>query len=500
MDLSVWIERWAAFAPDTPALTCDGSARTYRALAARIAGLACALGRDLGVGGGDRVAFLGANCPELVELLFATARIGAITVPLNWRLAIPELADILDHCAAAVLVCDPAFAGAGAALAEARPGLKLVGLGGEFDSLANAGGKALPARGTPDSPVLIVYTSGTTGRPRGAVLTQDALFWNAVNSTHMHDLTSADVVLTSAPMFHVGGLNIQTLPALHAGARAILHRRFDAGAVLAAIAEQRPTLTVLVPAQMTALIDHPDWARTDLSSLRMVTTGSTLVPHDLIHAFHARGVPVVQVYGTTETAPIAAYLRAGQARDHVGAAGLPAVHCALRLVDDHGREVGAGERGEVLVRGPNVMREYWNDPAATAAALHDGWFRTGDIGHRDDAGFLFIDDRKGDVIISGGENIYPAELERVLAGSADVAEAAVVGRADARWGEVPVAVVVPARPALTEAAVLALFAERIARFKHPKDVLFVERLPRNAMGKVEKPALRALVAGNAKSV
>jgi len=494
MDLATWIERWAAFAPDKAALASDGRTLTYRALAARIAGLVGGLERELGVRAGDRVAFLGPNRPELVELLFASARIGAIAVPLNWRLALPELAYILDHCGAALLVCDAAFADAGAALAETRPGLRQVRLGTEFDTLAGAAGGRRGARAGPDSPVLIVYTSGTTGRPKGTVLTQDALFWNAVNSTHMHDLSSADRVLTSAPMFHVGGLNIQTLPALHAGAGVILHRRFDPGAVLAAIARDRPTLTVLVPAQMAALIGHPGWVATDLSSLRMVTTGSTIVPHALIGAFHDRGVPVVQVYGTTETAPIAAYLRAEHARDHVGAAGLAAVHCALRLVDDAGREVGAGERGEVWVQGPNLMREYWDDAAATETALAGGWFRTGDIGHLDAAGFLTIVDRKRDVIISGGENIYPAELERVLADSTAIAEAAVVGRADARWGEVPVAVVVAADRGLTEAAVLGLFAGRIARFKHPKQVLFVDRLPRNAMGKVEKFTLRDLVA------
>jgi fatty-acyl-CoA synthase len=264
--------------------------------------------------------------------------------------------------------------------------------------------------------------------------------------------------------------------------------------VLNAITRDKPSLTVLVPAQMQALIEHGDWANCNLSSLRMVTTGSTIVPHGLIHAFHDRGVPVVQVYGTTETGPIAAYLRADQARDHVGSTGLPAIHCDLTLVDDDGSEVAAGERGEVLVRGPNVMTEYWNDREATEAAFGNGWFRTGDIGHRDSEGFITIDDRKKDVIISGGENIYSAELEAVLADDSRIVEAAVVGRADQRWGEVPVAVVVSADSALDAAAVIALFDQRLARFKHPKDVQFVDALPRNAMGKVEKFTLRAMVA------
>lgn len=501
MDVSTWIRRWAGFAPDKPALICDGEAISYLTLDHRVRRLATGLKRHLSIGRGDRVAFLGANCPEMIILVFACARLGAMVVPLNWRLAPPEHAYILNHCGAAALVCEPEFATGAEAFHDAVPTLRLVTTGPatddrpSFDFLcaADVDESGNPHVGT-ETPLLVVYTSGTTGRPKGAVLSQGALFWNAINSTHMHDLTSADRILTSAPLFHVGGLNIQTLPALHAGATVTLHRRFDPGAVLSAIAADKPSLTVLVPAQMQALIDHPDWVHADLSSLRMVTTGSTIVPQGLIHAFHDRGVPVIQVYGTTETGPIAAYLRVDQARDHVGSTGLPAIHCDLKVVDEDDAEVPAGEPGEVLVRGPNVMTEYWNDRAATEAALSDGWFRTGDIGHFDEAGFLSIDDRKKDVIISGGENIYSAELEAVLAEDSRITEAAVVGRADARWGEVPVAVIVSADSTLDATAIIGLFEDRLARFKHPKDVQFVDALPRNAMGKIEKFALRELVA------
>jgi len=502
MDLSTWIGRWAGFAPDKPALICDGETVSYRTLDQRIAGLAAGLKQHLSIGRGDRVAFLGANCPEMIVLTFACARLGAMIVPLNWRLAPPEHAYILNHCGATALVCEPDFTDGAEIFRKAAPALRLITTGAakddwqSFDFLceADADEAGSPHVGA-ETPLLIVYTSGTTGRPKGAVLSQGALFWNAINSTHMHDLTSADRVLTSAPLFHVGGLNIQTLPALHAGATVTLHRRFNPGTVLDAIESDKPSLTVLVPAQMQALIEHPDWGTYDLSNLRMVTTGSTIVPHGLIHAFHDRGVPVIQVYGTTETGPIAAYLRVDQARDHVGSTGLPAIHCDLKIVNGEGKKVPAGERGEVLVRGPNVMIEYWSDKVATEASFSDGWFHTGDIGHRDAAGFLTIDDRKKDVIISGGENIYPAELEAVLAEDGRIVEAAVVGRADERWGEVPVAVVVSADTTLDAAAVISTFEDRLARFKHPKDVQFVDALPRNAMGKVEKFTLRKLVAG-----
>lgn len=495
MDLSTWIGRWAAFSPERIAITCDGEDLSYAALDGMIGRIAGGLRTGLGIGRGDRVTFLGANCPEMIALVFACARLGAMVVPLNWRLAPPELGFILDHSGASVLVCAPEFWKTGESVAATVADLRLVSTavdGGLFSAEPDA---TLTPHVDGASPLLVVYTSGTTGKPKGAVLTQDALLWNAVNSAHMHDMTSADRVLTSAPLFHVGGLNIQTLPALHAGATVLLHRRFEAGAVLVAIADDRPSLAVLVPAQIQAMVAHGEWAETDLSSLRMVTTGSTIVPLGVIDAFHARDVPVVQVYGSTETAPIAAYLRADQARDHMGSTGLAALHCELRIVDADGAEIHDGARGEIQVRGPNVMFEYWADAAATEAAFSDGWFRSGDIGHFDEDGFLFVDDRMKDVIISGGENIYSAELEAVLDEDPRIREAAVIGRVEPRWGEVPVAVVVAANPALDATAVLGLFEGRLARFKHPKDVIFSDALPRNAMGKIEKFTLRRQFSG-----
>jgi fatty-acyl-CoA synthase len=338
--------------------------------------------------------------------------------------------------------------------------------------------------GTDDDEVLIVYTSGTTAAPKGAVLTQSALVWNAFNSIHAHDLRQDDHVLSPLPMFHVGGLNNQTLPALMAGATVTLHRRFEPGQWLADVATRRPTLSLLVPATMQAVIGHPAWEATDLSSLRMLNTGSMVVPESLIRAFHAREVPVGQIYGATETAPLAAVLMAHDAYAKPGSAGKAALHCEVRIVD-----------GEVQVRGPNVMRRYWNNPEATAAAFaEDGWFRTGDLGRWDVDGFLWIDGRSKDLIISGGENIHPAELENVLADCPDIAESAVIGIADPKWGETACAGVVR-KPGsvLDEAGVLALFKDRLARYKHPRRVVFADSLPRNAMGKVQKFELNKLV-------
>jgi fatty-acyl-CoA synthase len=405
----------------------------------------------------------------MLELLFAAARVGAILVPLNWRLTAAEHRAILADCTPRYLVAEDEFAAHAQALD--------VPLGPP--SSAAASSTPQPA-GADSDDVLIVYTSGTTGRPKGAVLTQSALIWNGVNSIHAHDLSQGDHVLSALPMFHVGGLNNQTLPALQAGATVTLQRRFEPGRWLADVAARRPTLSLLVPAAMQAVIQHPGWLRTDLSSLRLLNTGSMVVPLSLIRAFHARGVPVGQIYGCTETAPIASVLLREDAVRKEGSAGKPAAHCEVRLVD-----------GEIQVRGPNVMRGYWNDPDATRAAFDGGWFRTGDLGRFDDDGFLWIMGRSKDVIISGGENIHPAELENVLADCPAIAESAVIGIADPKWGEVPCAcIVLKPGTRLTETEVLELFRDRLARYKHPRRVLFLDALPKNALGKVQRYELR----------
>jgi fatty-acyl-CoA synthase len=506
MDLSHWIDRHAAFTPEQPALSFDGETLTYRDLAARVARAAGAL-RELGVRAGDRVAWLGQNHPATLVLLFACARLRALLVPLSWRLAAPELRRMVDDCAPRALFAQ-------AQLRETVDGIRRAGdlaspiaIGAvppgwrDGDALLDAA-TAVPASrrvaDDDDAPLLICYTSGSTGAPKGAVLTQTALFFNAVNSTHMHDLTRADRVLTTLPLFHVGGLCIQTLPALHAGATVVLHAKFDAAATLAAIARHAVTLTVLVPAQIDMLIAHPDWAGAELASLRCVTTGSTIVPMRNFDAWHARGVPLIQVYGSTETGPIATYTLPAQSARKAGSAGKPAVHCGVRVANPDGVDIPPGETGEVLVCGPNVMTRYWNAPGETTAALAGGWFHTGDVGHVDADGDLWIDGRCKDMIISGGENIYPAEIENVLAESPEIAEVAIVGRPDATWGEVVVAAIVT-RSGRTMAAddVRELLHGRIARYKHPREIVFLPELPRSALGKLRRDELRRMLASTA---
>lgn len=484
MDLSRWLDHHAAWRPSKLAVHCDGCDTSYAEMATRVARTAGTLA-SRGVCRGDRVAHLGYNSREMLELLFACARRGAIMVPLNWRLSVAELGAMLADAEPTMLVVDEHFAASAA---------QLSGGWRQVDVAALAGGEASGSQGQLGDAVLMVHTSGTTGRPKGAMLTQDALVHNAVNAVALQRITPADHVLTVLPMFHVGGMNIQTTPAIQAGASVTIHHRFEPGRTLADIAARRPSLLLAVPAVAQALFAHADWPSTDLSSLRLVITGSTIVPRAVIDGFHARDIPCGQVYGLTESAPCAIGLGGEEARDHVGSIGRPLIHTAARIIDPDGKDCAPGQPGEILLSGPNVTQGYWRDSDATASTLADGWLRTGDIGLCDAVGYWHVIDRKKDVLISGGENIYPAELEAVLANDPRIVEATVVGRPDQRWGEVPVAVVVP-RPgaALDAAAVVALFEGRLARYKHPRDVVFIDALPRNAMGKVLKQSVRGLL-------
>ncbi len=417
--------------------------------------------RGAGVGPGARFGWIGTNHPSMLGALFAAARIGAVMVPFNWRLSEEELRWIVRDAGIAALLRGPSHA-------DALPGVL----------------DAAPPGGAPEDALLIGYTSGTTGRPKGAVLTRAAFAANAEASRIIFDLTPGDRVLTVLPMFHVGGLNIQTVPALVHGAEVILHERFDPDAFLDSVERDRPTLSLVVPAVMGALVSHPRWHGADLSSLRAVGAGSSEVPLQLIEAFHAKGIPVQQVYGATETCPIAIAQTLEEALAAPGSIGRPVPGTEARLDP---------ATGEILIRGPNVMTGYWRDPAATASALREDWFATGDVGRLDPEGRFWFTDRLKHLIISGGENISPAEVERVLLTAPGVREGAVVGRPDPRWGEVPVAVVVPGA-GFDPNAVQRHFEGRLARFKQPRDVIAVESLPRTALGKIAIGEVKAMLA------
>ncbi|MEM7430084.1 MAG: AMP-binding protein, partial [Pseudomonadota bacterium] len=349
-----------------------------------------------------------------------------------------------------------------------------------------------------DDPLLIVYTSGTTGRPKGAVLSQRALVSNAAGSIDMHALSADDTVLVVLPLFHVGGLNISLTPALSVGAVVHLHSRFDPVATLSAIQSIKPDVLVLVPATLQALMAQSDWADADFSSLRMLTTGSMIVPLPLISAWEERGVPIVQVYGSTETCPVAVYTQPGEGTSNPRSTGRAGCETKMRIVDAGGSPVAAETDGEIEIRGAHVMEEYWQRPEETAAAFRKDWYRTGDIGAVDEEGNLYFKERSKHMIISGGENIYPAEIERVLAAIPGVAECAVCGLPDEKWGEVPAAALVWKDPAETPAdeEIRAALSANLARFKHPKMIRTLDALPRNVMGKVVHDDLRRVLLGN----
>lgn len=406
-----------------------------------------------GITRGAAFGWLGLNSVSMLAALFACAKLHARFVPLNWRLAAPELRTIVAH------------AGLVAWHADAR-----------FDALH--GFECEPFCGDDEhDDLLLVYTSGTTGDAKGALHTQAAMVANINAAIDAQGFDGTTRTLAALPLFHVGGLCIQVLPTLVAGGRVRLQPRFDADAWFDDVAAWRPTTSLLVPATMRALVEHPRWVDADLSSLRFVNSGSQIVPRALIEAFHARGVPVAQVYGATETGPVTLVLRPQEAMAHAGSAGKPALGVQVRLVN-----------GEVQVRAPNLARGYHRRPNDEAFA--DGWFRSGDLARVDADGFHEIVGRAKELIISGGENIHPVEIEHIALADAAVAEAAVIGLPDARWGEVAVLAVVPRAGCCIDAPRLqAAFAATLARFKHPRRIVVLGALPKTALGKVRKADL-----------
>ncbi|GIH90348.1 long-chain fatty acid--CoA ligase [Planobispora siamensis] len=481
--LGSWPARRARMTPDRTALSHRGGRTTYRELHARVNRLASAL-RDLGVRRGDRVAYLGVNHPALVETFFAAGTLGAVFVPLNTRLAAPELGYILRDAEPAVLLA----------------GAEHTGLAADLPArLADHG--ELAAAGDPapiDEPVdrdevcLIMYTSGTTGRPKGAMLTHANLTWNTFNLLVDVPLAHDEVTLIGAPLFHIAALAQTLVPTVLKGGTAVLEPVFDVERTFDLIEAERITVMFGVPAMFAFLSQSPRWPRADLSSLRYLLCGGAPVPEPLIRAYQDRGLTFLQGYGMTETSPGALFLAAEHSVAKAGTAGVPCFFSDVRLVGPDGAPAAPGEPGEVHVQGPNVTPGYWRRPEETGKVLsQDGWFRSGDIGVADEDGYVRISDRINDMIISGGENVYPAEVEGALYGHPDVAECAVIGVPDDRWGEVGKALVVLRPDAKSGGAdLLAYLDGRLARFKIPKYVEFVPQLPRNAAGKVLKAQLR----------
>jgi acyl-CoA synthetase (AMP-forming)/AMP-acid ligase II len=469
--IGTWPARRARMTPGRTALLHQGEPTTYAELARRTTKLASRL-IAAGVAPGDRVAYLGPNHPAFVETLFATALAGATFVPLNFRLTARELEYQLADSAPALLVRAPEYAAA-----VPTPGMPVVELGPAYEAwLAEGAPEPVDRPVAADDIALILYTSGTTGRPKGAMLSHANLIWNTVNLLAGVDVRSDEVTLVSAPLFHIAALAQTLLPTLLKGGCDLIEK-------------YRVTWMFGVTTMYAALAASPRWDSADLSSLRSLMCGGAAVPEALIHTYQQRGLVFCQGYGLTETAPGVTFLEASESTRHVGSAGVPVFFTDVRLAP-----AGASGAGEILVKGPNVTPGYWRNPEATAAAFtDDGWLRTGDLAEASADGHFRIVGRLKDMFISGGENVYPAEVENTLFEHPAVAEAAVIGVPDEKWGEVGHAFVVPHPGArVTPGELREFLRTRLAKYKVPVQFTFPGRLPRTGSGKIRKTALRSM--------
>ena len=479
-----WLADRARLTPDRVAIRFLGGELTYAELDRRATRLAAGLA-ERGLRRGDRLATLTQTSPDHVATLFACARLGAALQPISWRLAPAEVAYQLADAEPALLLVSAEHEGlareTGTDIEIARIGDPTLEADGDVGDIARD-----------DDPLLLVYTSGTTGKPKGALLTHANCFWTNLSFDRTTSLRDDDVVLQVLPQFHVGGWNVQPLLAWWKGATVVLEPSFDAGRALRLIAEQRVTTMMGVPATYLFLAEQEGFAEADLSSLRLAVVGGAPMPESLLETWQARGIEIVQGYGLTEAAPNVLCLPPEEASRKLGFAGKPYPHVDVALRDaDTGAFLDGATIGELVVRGPNVFAGYWRNAEATGAAFADGWLLTGDVAARDEEGYYRIVGRTKDMVISGGENVYPAEIENALHEHPAVKEAAVVGVPDERWGEACLAFVVLAGEA-TEDELLEHCRARLARYKVPKDVRFVESLPRNALDKVVKADLLEL--------
>ncbi|MDQ1129628.1 o-succinylbenzoate--CoA ligase [Microbacterium sp. SORGH_AS_0888] len=498
--LGSWMAKRRLKTPDKTALVFQEASLTYRELADTVDRVSAVLAHR-GIGKGDAVAYLGENSPQFLQVLFACAQLGAVFVPVNTRLAPPEIQHVLTDSGARALVHDPEFAERVTPAIEAAriahvivTGEGVTGFPGLTRLIEQATAGHRDAAVSLDDPVAIVYTSGTTGKPKGAVLSHGNLTWCAMNCIVDYDVSTADTALLISPLFHVASLGMGAMPVLLMGGTIVLEKGFEAGRALELIQRHGITMLSGVPTTYQLMAEHPSWESTDVSSLTKLTCGGSAVPTRILNAYEERGLRFSQGYGMTETSPGATSLAADMTRVKQGSVGLPHFFTDVRIADEHGDMVPRGTVGEIEISGPNVFLGYHGLPEATAAAFtDDGWFRSGDLGYLDADGYLFIADRLKDMIISGGENIYPAEVENLISDIQGISGVAVIGVPDERWGEVPWAVVTVREgdAEVTTESVRTQLDGVLARYKLPKNVVVVEDLPRTASGKVRKADLRA---------
>ncbi|MCF8142851.1 MAG: long-chain fatty acid--CoA ligase [Deltaproteobacteria bacterium] len=498
-----WLEQRRQLSPNKTALVDLYSGRrfTYRQFNERTNRLANGLREAWGVRKGDRFAILAKNGPEYLEALFAAAKIGAILVPINIRLSGPELVYIFKDCKPKGLILEEDYM---ETISEIRSEIDvshillisrdeyedMPGYEG-FLNLASGEKPVLKKPNALDDPQLILYTSGTTGYPKGAIQTQGNILFNSVNANIGLDIVSTDVNLCSLPLFHTGGLHVMTTPTIHQGGTIVIMRSFEPAEVLKVIHRKQVNTIHLIPTMWLFVIQEPSFGSTDFSGLRLAWTGGAPCPPSVIEALQSKGLLFRQGYGLTEAGPDATLLPAEEAITKAGSIGVPSFHTSLCIVDQRGHEVPQGDVGEVVLQGPAVVPGYWNKPEATEEAFRDQWFHTGDLGYKDEDGYFFLVDRKKDMYISGGENVYPTEVEKTLYLNPKIAEVAVIGIPDEKWGEVGHAVIrLHKGKRMIDKEVFEFCSCRLARYKIPKSVEFVKEIPHNPAGKVLKRILR----------
>jgi fatty-acyl-CoA synthase len=501
MNVGDWIRKWSILEPKKKALYSEDHPLTYQELNHRTNQL-CHLLLEIGIKKGDRIAVLLHNCHQYIEIFFGLSKIGAILVPLNWRLAGPELEFILQDSGSTMLIFQPEFEDV---VSSIRPRLNFsngnyLTLGDPCPEWAIEYEKAIKKRPIheplgneslgDEDPHVIMYTSGTTGIPKGAVLSHRKTFFNVLNADMVYNLTSKDIVMVTRPMFHSGGLLVEAAPVLYKGGTLIIRKRFRPNEILETIQKYKVTLLELAATVYQFILHDYHLDQYDLSSVRCFFTGGERIPVSMLKEYQKRGIIISQIFGQTESSTIT-FLPTEKAAKKIGSVGLPVFHGEVRIVGKIGKEVGPGEVGEIIIKGPTLMSGYWNRPDLTAETIRDGWLYTGDLAKRDEQGYIFIVDRERDLYISGGENVYPAEIEKVLFTHPKILDAGVVGVPDEKWGEVGKAyIVLKHGETMSEEEALKFLRGKVGKYKIPKYVDFVEELPKTASGKTQKYLLK----------
>lgn len=495
MNIGDWIRKWAEVSPQKVAVIDDGRKYSYEELNQKCNRVANFIHKK-GITKGDRVAVLLYNCHEYLEIYFALAKVGAILVPLNWRMASPEITYILNDCKARFLFFDEDFVAIALYIKNNVEYIEnFVSLGKEDVSWSEGYHKteACPSNEPtglkePDSEDLhiLLYTSGTTGFPKGSTLSNRKTFFNALNAEIFYGLTPSDIFLVSRPLFHSGGLLVDSTPALYVGATVILKRRFDPQGFVEAIEKYSVTIIETSATFLNFILKECDLGQYNLSSLRSFYTGGERVATSLLREYHKMGMPLSQLFGMTETS-IVSWLSTDDAVRKIGSVGKPVFHGDVGIFNNDMQQVNPGEIGEILVKGPILMSGYWNKHKVADEAMNNGWFHTGDLARIDDEGFIYIVDRKKDMFISGGENVYPSEVERLILENPKVLDVAVYGVSDEKWGEVGKAsIILKDNAKMTASEVADFLHDKIGKFKIPRHIEFLDDFPRTASGKIQK--------------